>query len=98
HHIDDTDQITDVPTIRSLRRILSDYEPMLEWAEQAVSGYVEGGVDEARLGAWRWHLQQLLRSIGGITGADPRVEEPSPLRSASKPFERGTVPLRDPRF
>src|SRR5689334_10184692 len=30
HHIDDTDSITDVPTIRMLRRILTDYEPMLE--------------------------------------------------------------------
>ncbi|MEY4923680.1 MAG: hypothetical protein RL598_199, partial [Verrucomicrobiota bacterium] len=29
HHIDDTDQVTDVPTIRCLRRILTDYEPML---------------------------------------------------------------------
>src|SRR5713101_4023521 len=34
HHIDDTDAITDAPSIRALRRILSDYEPMLEWAEQ----------------------------------------------------------------
>src|ERR1043165_9327105 len=33
HHIDDTDQVTDVPTIRCLRRILTDYEPILEWPE-----------------------------------------------------------------
>src|SRR5205809_59136 len=32
HHIDNTDSITDAPTIRVLRRILTDYEPMLEWA------------------------------------------------------------------
>src|SRR5690349_16116175 len=30
HHIDDTDPITDVPTIRLLRRVLSDYDSMLE--------------------------------------------------------------------
>src|SRR5436190_13425716 len=29
HHIDDTDPITDVPTVRCLLRILTDYEPML---------------------------------------------------------------------
>src|SRR5947199_9716422 len=29
HHIDVTDPVTDVPTIRCLRRILPDYEPML---------------------------------------------------------------------
>ena len=29
HHCDDTDPVTDVPTIRCLRRVLTDYEPML---------------------------------------------------------------------
>jgi hypothetical protein len=98
HHTDDSDPITDAPTIRLLRRILTDYEPMLEWAEQAIAAYIEGGIDEARLGSWRWHLQRLLSSIGGVTGIDPRSAEPAPLRSASKPFERGKVPLRDVRF
>jgi hypothetical protein len=98
HHIDDTDPITDAPTIRLLRRVLADYEPMLEWAEQAIAAYVEGGVDEARVGSWRWHLQQLLDAIGGVTGADPRPEAPAPLRSAARPFVRGTVPRRDARF
>src|ERR1041385_8626424 len=98
HHIDDTDPVTDVPTIRCLRRILSDYEPMLEWAEAAIAAYVEGGVSEPELAVWRWHLQRLLASIGGVTGSDPRAEPPTPLRIDLKPFERGTVPLRDVRF
>jgi hypothetical protein len=98
HHCDDTDPVTDVPTIRCLRRMLTDYEPMLAWAGEAIAAYVEGGVDESRLAVWRWHLQRLLASIGGVTGSDVREEVPSPLRSASKPFERGTVPLRDARF
>lgn len=98
HHIDDTDPVTDVPTIRCLRRILTDYEPMLDWADAALAAYVEGGVDESQLAAWRWHLQRLLASIGGVTGSDARGEAPTPLRSEAKPFERGTVPLRDVRF
>src|SRR5215211_3573339 len=65
HHIDDTDPITDVPTIRCLRRILTDYEPMLDWADAALAAYVEGGVEESELAVWRWHLQRLLASIGG---------------------------------
>ncbi len=98
HHIDDTDPVADAPTIRCLRRILTDYEPMLEWAEAAIAAYVEGGVGEPGLAVWRWHLQRLLASIGGVTGADARGEPPGPLRLDSKPFERGTVPLRDVRF
>ena len=98
HHIDDTDPVTDAPTIRALKRILLDYEPMLAWAEQAIAAYMEGGVDEARLAQWRWHLKRLLGSIGGVTGADARNEAPAPLRISQKPFQRGTKPLRDSRF
>lgn len=98
HHMDDTDPVTDVPTIRCLRRILTDYESLLDWADAAVAAYVEGGVPEGALAAWRWHLQRLLASIGGVTGADARGEAPSPLRGAGGPFMRGTVPLRDARF
>ena len=99
HHIDDTDQVTDVPTIRCLRRILTDYEPMLAWAEAAIGAYVEGGVEEAGLAAWRWHLDRVLaldrRSDRRGRSRDRR---PTPLRCETKPFERGTVPVRDVRF
>jgi hypothetical protein len=98
HHIDDTDAVADAPTIRTLRRVLDDYAPMLEWAEQCIAAYVEGGCDEAGLGAWRWHLNRLLASIGGVTGADPKTEYRQALRSTEKPFVRGVVPLRDARF
>src|SRR5262249_2380023 len=98
HHIDDTDPVTDAPTIRCLRRILTDYEPMLDWADAAIAAYIEGGIPEAKLAVWRWHLQRLLTSIGGVTGSDPRAEAPAPLRSESRPFQRGTVPVRDVRF
>ena len=36
HHIDDTCPVTDAPTIRTLRHILQDYEPMLAWTEDAL--------------------------------------------------------------
>ena len=98
HHIDDTDQITDAPTVRILKRILLDYEPMLGWAEEAIVAYIEGGIDESRLAVWRWHLKRLLGSMGGVTGSDSRNAEPTPLRIAATPFERGEVPKRDSRF
>jgi hypothetical protein len=98
HHIDLTCPVADVPTIRVLRQILVDFEPMLDWADNALAAYVAGGVDEARLEQWRWHLSRLLGSIGGVSGVDERCVAPSPLRTDSKPYERGTVPLRDSRF
>jgi hypothetical protein len=60
HHIDDTDPVTDAPTIRALRRTLVDYEPMLSWSDAAITAYVEGGIEESRLARWRWHLQRVL--------------------------------------
>ncbi len=98
HHIDDTCPVTDAPTARVLRTILLDYELMLEWAEQAIAAYVEGGVEEGRLERWRWHLARLLAGIGGVTGADERSAPPTPLRVDARPYERGTVPCRDGRF
>ncbi len=90
--------MTDAPTIRALRRILTDYEPMLAWADGAIAAYVAGGIDESRLARWRWHVQRLLASMGGISGSDPRTPAPQPLRSKQKPFQRVTEPQRDGRF
>src|SRR3989454_11857532 len=83
HHIDDTDPITDVPTIRCLRRILTDYEPMLDWADGAIGAYIQDGVSEPELAVWRWHLQRLLTSISGVSGSDARAESPVTLRMDS---------------
>lgn len=98
HHIDNTCPVADAPTVRALKRVLLDYEPMLEWADAAIAAYIDGGTDESRLAAWRWHLQQLLRSVGGVTGSDERIAAPAKLRSDEKPYERNTVPKRDSRF
>lgn len=98
HHCDDTCPVADAPTLRTLRQILLDYEPMLGWAEAALAAYVEGGVDESRLEGWRWHLVRLLASIGGVTGAEERAPRPAPLRTETTPYERGVVPCRDSRF
>jgi hypothetical protein len=98
HHADDTDPVTDAPTIRLLRRILLDYEPMLAWAEESLAAYVAGGVDESRLVRWHWHLARLLAGFGGVTGSDERCPVPQPLRCVERPFQRGTRPQRDSRF
>ena len=98
HHCDDTCPITDTPTIRMFKQILLDYDPMLEWAHQALEAYIEGGISEQRLERWRWHVRNLLGSIGGVTGVESRNPEPAPLRIDTKPYQRGVIPCRDSRF
>ncbi len=98
HHIDMTCPVADAPTIRAYKQILLDYEGMLDWADLAINAYIQGGIDESRLESWRWHLGQLLSSVGGVSGADPVGQRPQVLRSLEKPYVRGTVPKRDTRF
>ncbi len=97
-HIENTCAITDAPTIRVVRTILMDYEPMLQWAQAAVVAYIEGGVDESRLEAWRTHISRLLGGLGGICGDETFTPMPLQLRSSHGAYERGTVPCRDSRF
>lgn len=97
HHMDDTCPVTDAPTIRVLKQILVDYEPTLQWADDAINAYIDGGVDETRLEQWRWHLSRVLSSIGGATGSDPRTER-MPMRTDTNPYVRGDYPMRDSRF
>jgi hypothetical protein len=98
HHIDDTDPVTDAPTIRALKRILVDYDVMLPWSDEAIAAYIEGGIEASRLAGWRWHLRRLLGSIGGVSGAETPNIEPADLRRATASFERVTYPARDSRF
>jgi hypothetical protein len=98
HHIDMTCPVADAPTIRALKQILLDTDDMLTWADAAVAAFIQGGVAESSLESWRWHLGQLLASIGGVTGAEPLGERPRSLRTDTKPYVRNTVPMRDSRF
>ena len=97
HHIDDTCPVTDAPTIRIMKQMLVDFEPMLAWADACINAYIDGGVDESRLEQWRWHLSRVLAGIGGVSGSDARGERPH-LRVDDKPYVRGDAPLRDARF
>jgi len=98
HHIDITDPVTDAPTVRAMKRILTDYEPMLAWSDAAVVAYQDGGVEETRLSQWRWHLQQALASVGGVNGASTPADEPLPMRCDAAPYVRNTLPMRDLRM
>jgi len=98
HHIDMTCPVADAPTIRALKQILLDTDEMLDWADAAIGAFVQGGVDESALESWRWHLGQLLASIGGVTGSEGVAERPRVLRCEAKPYVRNTVPQRDSRF
>lgn len=98
-HSEHTCQVADAPTIRAMRHILDDYRDMIAWGNAATQAYIDGGYNEGSIKKWQYHIEKLLRSFGGVTGALPKQQRPETLRSAGKPpFERSIIATRDPRF
>lgn len=98
-HATHTDQVADAPTIRLIKQIRLDYEEMIRWSEAAVLAYADGGYELASLRKWQYHLEKLLRSIGGVSGKERRGPKPENLRSSGmQPFERSFIATRDARF
>ncbi len=98
-HMQSTDQVADAPTIRIIKRILADYTEMYLWGDAALDAYTRGGYDGAHIVFTQQHLEQLLNSFGGITGASERSDRPQTLLwETKKPFQRSFIATRDPRF
>ncbi|MEI8135101.1 MAG: DUF455 family protein [bacterium] len=98
-HVNVTDQVADAPTIRILKRILGDYLEMYLWGKEALEAYVNGGYDGSNIVFSQMHLEQLLNSFGGISGASEKSDRPAQLRSnPDKPFVRSFIATRDSRF
>jgi hypothetical protein len=98
-HAEHTCQVGDAPTIRAIRHILDDYREMIAWGKAATQAYIDGGYNEGSITKWQYHVEKLLRSFGGVTGATPKAQRPETLRSTGKPpFERSIIATRDPRF
>lgn len=98
HHARSTDQVADAPTIRIIRNILADYTEMYLWGKEALQAYINGGYDGAHIVFSQMHIEQLLGSIGGITGKEEKSDRPNSLRSEETPFNRSFIATRDPRF
>jgi hypothetical protein len=98
-HMVHTDQVADAPTIRMFKQILLDLEDMNKWGRAAVEAYIAGGESEAKAVVWRQHVAKLLRSIGGVSGAESRIDPPTLLRQTVRPpFKRSIDAARDKRM
>ncbi len=98
-HLMSTDQVADAPTVRLLKYIIADYTEMYLWGKEALQAYIDGGYDGSNIVFSQLHIEQVLSSIGGITGAQEKTVTPNELRSGGKGvFKRSFVATRDPRF
>lgn len=96
-HLAETNPITDYPTCRILRFIVTEEEEMLVWGEKAIAALVHNPEVQAVAKAWQAHLYAYLQAAGGIRG-DQEVPEQLPASRVVKEFEPDFVPQRDSRF
>lgn len=68
HHLQNTDQVCDAPTVRILEHILVEEERHLQWGQAIYEELAD--TPERRRGAleWQMELEDLLIRSGGVTG------------------------------
>jgi hypothetical protein len=68
YHLNNTSQITDAPTIRSLNFVLQD--EMTDWreGEMMIQSLIDSPADAMRAAAHQQRLETLMVAAGGITG------------------------------
>jgi hypothetical protein len=68
YHLNNTSQITDAPTIRSLNFVLQD--EMTDWreGEMMIQSLIDSPADAERAAVHQQHLESLMVAAGGITG------------------------------
>jgi hypothetical protein len=83
YHLNNTSQITDAPTIRSLKFILQDEIDDWRDGEMLIQSLIETPDDVERAAAHQAKLEKLMLAAGGIAGPgsigsgrpDPKTEE-----------------------
>jgi hypothetical protein len=96
-HLSETNPITDHPTARILRFMISEEEQMIAWGEKAIAALTEDRETQAAAEAWKGHLDAYLQAAGGIRG-DQEAPEHLPQSKVVEAFEPDFVPQRDERF
>ncbi len=68
HHMAVTDQISDGPTVRTLKFILVDEEEHLKWGQAIYEELADLPAKRRRALEWQMHLEEILAASGGVTG------------------------------
>ncbi len=96
-YIDETNPLTDAPSVRVCRFARLELADMIAFGAEA-HAHLTDGPDPAVPGAWTDLLHEALAAAGGLDGAsDPSGQEVA-RRYSANPFPYDPVPRRDERF
>lgn len=96
-HLAAIDALDDAPTTRVLRIALQEEEAQMARMEPVLAAILDNPDDREAAERWVGIARAGLESIGGLTRADGRLPEDSPLLSLP-PYKRPEKAVRDPRF
>lgn len=68
HHMAVTDQISDSPTVRTLKFILIDEEEHVKWGQAIYEELADTPAKRHNALEWQMHLEEILAASGGVTG------------------------------
>ncbi len=68
HHMAVTDQISDAPTVRTLKFILIDEEEHVKWGQAIYEELADTPAKRRTALEWQMHLEEILAASGGVTG------------------------------
>jgi hypothetical protein len=68
HHAAVTDQISDGPTVRTLKFILIDEEEHVKWGQAIYEELADTPAKRRTALEWQMHLEEILAASGGVTG------------------------------
>jgi len=68
HHAAVTDQVSDAPTVRTIKFILIDEEEHIRWGQAIFEEMADTPAKRRAALEWQTHLEELLAHSGGVTG------------------------------
>ena len=68
HHAAVTDQVSDAPTVRTIKFILIDEEEHIRWGQAIFEEMADTPAKRRAALEWQTHLEGLLAESGGVTG------------------------------
>jgi hypothetical protein len=97
HHLEDTNRLTDAPSVRVCRFALLELADMATFGAQCIEAIVDEPT-AGQLQTWLQTLDKLLAAAGGLDGREPAADNLPERIYSRQPYVYDRVPRRDSRF
>ena len=96
-HLNDTNPLTDHPSIRVCRFALLELNDMLDFGRKAIAALI-GDACRERVKDWLALLDECLAAAGGLDGTAQPMAKTIQRRHSASPYQYDRKPRRDERF